>query len=80
MSRLVRLFWSGPDEALGALAWGAFGGIVALVAAGLIEAEAWTWGVLLDPLHGARGLFYVLSAISVAGFLTRALLRARSEG
>ena len=79
MSRLVRLFWSGPDEALGALAWGAFGGIVALVAAGLIEAEAWTWGVLLDPLHGARGLFYVLASISIAGFLTRAIARAQSD-
>ena len=74
-----RLFWSGPDEALSALAWGAFGGIVALRAVGLIEAEAWTWGILLYPAASARGLFYVLGAISVAGFLARALLRAQSE-
>ena len=76
---MVRWFWSGLDDALGALAWGAFGGIVALVAVGLIEAEAWTWGILLYPLERARGLFYALGAISVAGFLTRALLRAQSE-
>ena len=77
---MVRWFWSGWDDALGALAWGAFGGIVALLAVGLIEAESWTWGILLQPLDRVRGLFYVLVASSVAGFLTRALLRARSEG